>query len=188
MIERIVPRERIGRMLTYLILVTCCRTTLMAQRQGAADTPDTGVTLRVKHILGFEGMSSNATGDLSVQRDALRFQKNHGSPAQITLGSIQNLTIGEEDKQVGGVPMTLVRTATPYGGGRVMSLFSHKKFDTVTVEYLDPNRGFHGAIFQLNKGQGQVLMSELEAKGVHVSLMAHETSTRSAQGTKNEAK
>jgi len=69
-----------------------------------------------------------------------------------------------------------------------MSLFSHKKFDTVTVEYLDANGGFHGAIFQLNKGQGQVLMSELEPKGVHVSLMAHETSKRSAQGTKNEVK
>jgi hypothetical protein len=138
--------------------------------------------------LGFEGISSNAQGDLSIQGDELRFQKKQRPPVQLAIGSIQDLTIGEEDKQVGGVPMTLVKAATPYEGGRVISLFSHKKFDTVTLEYLDPNGGFHGAIFQLNKGQGQVLGNELEAKGVHVSLPARGTSKQSAQEIKSELK
>jgi hypothetical protein len=188
MIERIVLGRRIGRMLTYLTLVICSRISLTAQNHGAADTPDTGSTLRVTHILGLEGISRNAIGDLSIQRDALQFQKKQGSPAQITIGSIQDLTVGEQDKQVGGVPMTLARSATPYGGGRVVALFSHKKFDTVTLVYFDPNGGFHGAIFQLKKGQGQVLGNELEAKGVHVSLPEHETLKRSTQETKNEVK
>ena len=121
------------------------------------------------HILGFEGIPDNASGELSIQGNALRFQKSKSSSAQIPVGSIQNLTLGEQDKQVGGTPMTLAKAAAPYGGGRVVSLFSHKKYDTATLEYVDSEGGFHGAIFQLNKGQGQVLRSELEAAGAHIT-------------------
>jgi hypothetical protein len=189
MIQSIAPRTRTSSMVAILTLVICCRTVLMAQNQGAADSPNTAAaTLRVTHMLGFERISSNATGDLSIQGEALRFQETQGSQAQIAIGSIQNLTVGEQDKQVGGVPMTLARSAAPYGGGRVVALFSHKKFDTVTLEYLDPGGGFHGAIFQMNKGQGQVLASELEAKGVHVSLPAVGISKQSTQESKNDVK
>ena len=61
--------------------------------------------------------------------------------------------------------MTLGKAATPFGGGRVVSLFAHKKYDTLTLVYADANGGIHGAIFQLNKGQGEVLRNELVAKG-----------------------
>jgi hypothetical protein len=186
--QSIAPRKRISWMLACLTLVICCGTGLKAQNQSPADNSSTPATLRVRHILGFEGISNNAQGDLSIQGADLRFQKTQGSPAQVAIGSIQDVTIGREDKQVGGVPLTVVKTAAPYGGGRVMSLFSHKKFDTLTVEYLDANGGFHGAIFQLNKGQGQVLGSELEAKGVHVTLPAPAISKQSTQETKNEVK
>ncbi len=70
---------------------------------------------------------------------------------------------------MGGVPVALGRAATPFGGGRVIALFSHKKYDTVTVEYLDPSGGLHGTIFQMNKGQGQVLRDELLAAGAHIT-------------------
>lgn len=189
MMQSIARRKRISRMLACPTLVICCRTALMAQNQGPADTSNAAAPLRVTHIVGFERISSNAQGNLSIEGDELRFQKKQGSPVQVAIGSIRDVTIGQEDRQVGGVPLTLVETAAPYGGGRVMSLFSHKKFDTVTLEYLDPNGGFHGAIFQLNKGQGQVLGSELEAKGVHVSLPAPAASKQSTQETnKNEVK
>jgi hypothetical protein len=188
MILRIAPSKQIGRMLTCLMLLICYRTGLRAQEHNTADTPASGSNLRVTHVLGFEGISNNANGELSIQGDALRFQKNAGSSAQIAIGSIQALTVGEEDKQVGGVPMTLARSATPYGGGRVIALFSHKKFDTVTLEYLDSNGGFHGAIFRMDKGQGQVLRSELEAEGAQISRLGDETTTRSTQETKNEVK
>jgi hypothetical protein len=186
MIQRIAPRKRISRMLACLTLAICCRASLMAQNHRPADTSKAAAALRVRHISGFEGSSNNAQGDLSIQGDELQFQKKGGSPAQVAIGSIQSVTIGEQDKQVGGVPMTLVKTATPYEGGRVISLFSHRKFATATVEYLDPNGGFHGAIFQLNKGQGQVLGSELEAKGVRVSLPTPAASKQDTRETRNE--
>jgi hypothetical protein len=188
MIHTIVRSKHIGRILTCLILLLCYRTCLLAQDHSAAGTPASRSTLHVTHILGFEGISSNANGDLSIQGDALRFQKSNGSSAQITIGSIQDLSLGEQDEQVGGAPMTLAKAAAPYGGGRVISLFSHKKYDIVTLEYLDPKGGFHGAIFQLNKGQGEGLKSELEAKGAHVTQMENETAKPSTQETKNEVK
>ena len=150
--------EQIGRAAACLPLMICCSTCLMAQ-------DSTGSTVRVTHVLGFENISNNATGDLSLQAHTLRFQKGPDSSAQISVDSIQNLSLGVEDKQVGGTAMAIGRAATPYGGGRVIGLFSHKKYDTLTAEYLDPNGGFHGAIFQLNKGQGQVLKDQLVAAG-----------------------
>jgi len=70
---------------------------------------------------------------------------------------------------VGGLPLTLGKAAAPYGGGRVVSLFSHKKYDILTLEYVDSNGGIHGAIFQLDKGQGEVAKQELTAHGVVIS-------------------
>src|SRR5262249_7052650 len=116
-----------------------------------------------------ESAPSNANGTLAIQGSVLQFQKNDRAPVQIEIASIQDVVLGEQSRQVGGVPMTLGKAAAPFGGGRVVSLFSHKKYDTLALEYVDANGGVHGAIFQLKKGQGEVLRNELMAKGAHVS-------------------
>ena len=156
------------RTLNCVLLVTCCGAALMAQNQGAAISPS-GSPLRVTHVLGFESIPNNANGELSIQEHTLRFRKSDGAMAQIGVDSIQDLSLGVEDKQVGGTAAALGRAATPYGGGRLISLFSHKKYDTLTVDYLDPDGGFHGAVFQLEKGQGQGLKDELVAQGAHLT-------------------
>lgn len=70
--------------------------------------------------------------------------------------------------------MALGRAATPYGGGRLIALFAHKKYDIVTVEYRDSSGGLHGALFQMNKGQGQVLRQALLPEGTHVNRAEHQ--------------
>ena len=186
MIYRIDLSKQIGRMFTCLTFLVCYHEAVMAQDRAATDIQTVTSRLHLTHILGFEGISKNANGDLSIQDGYLRFQKSGNSSAQIPVGSIQNLTLGEQDKQVGGLSMRAAKSAVPYGGGRVISLFSHKKYDTATLQYVDINGGFHGAIFQLNKGQGQVLRSELEAAGAHITHV--ETAKGSTQETKNEVK
>jgi hypothetical protein len=124
---------------------------------------------RAIHILGLENVPKGANGHLSIQAGAFQFQQDKGSGARIALASIQSVSSGEQDRQVGGVPMTVGQVATPFGGGRVVGLFSHKKFDTLTVEYLDPNGGLHGAVFQLTKGQGDVLRNTLQADGAQIT-------------------
>ncbi len=153
--------------LALLILLAWFAATANGQSQ--PETSAASSSIHVKHVLGFEGVKRNASGELSIQDDALRFLRD-GSPAvQVSITSIQNISLGEEDKQVGGVPMMLGKTAVPFGGGRVVSLFSHKKYDSLTIEYLDATGGFHGAIFQLAKGQGQTFKNNLIAYGAHIT-------------------
>ena len=152
--------------LALLILLACFAVT--ANGQGQPETSAASSSIHVKHVLGFE-VKRNANGELSIQDDALRFLRTGSPAAQVSITSIQNISLGEEDKQVGGVPMMLGKTAVPYGGGRVVSLFSHKKYDSLTIEYLDSSGGFHGAIFQLAKGQGQAFKNDLIAHGAHIT-------------------
>jgi hypothetical protein len=166
--EKIAPFEKSRRALSCLLMLICCCAAVMAQNQSGAGSAS-GSAMRVTHVLGFESISNNANGELSIHEHTLRFQKSAGPMAEIGLDSIQDLSLGVEDKQVGGTAMALGRAATPYGGGRLISLFSHKKYDTLTIEYLDPNGGFHGAVFQLNKGQGQALKDQLVAGGAHAA-------------------
>ena len=132
-------------------------------------TASSSPVLRARAVLGLEGVANNSMGELSIQDDAFVFSRREGPTVRMPLSAIQGAFLSQEDKQVGGTPMAVGRAATPFGGGRVIGLFAHKKYDFVTLEYFDSNGGFHGTIYQLNKGQGQVLADELGAKGVHVS-------------------
>ena len=152
------------------------------QARGPVSTSGVGAIA----ILGLERISNNATGELSIQGDALVFKQTGGPIARIPIGSIQGVFLSQEDKEVGGTAMALGQAATPYGGGRVIGLFAHKKYDFLTLDYLDSNLGFHGAIWQLSKGQGQAFGSELETKGIHVSGLKGDTTPRLE--TKNEVK
>jgi hypothetical protein len=132
-------------------------------------TASSSPVLRARAVLGLESVANNSMGELSIVENAFVFSRSEGPTVRMPLSAIQGAFLSQEDKQVGGMPMALGQAAAPYGGGRVIGLFAHKKYDFVTLEYFDSNGGFHGTIYQLNKGQGQVLADELGAKGVHVS-------------------
>ena len=124
---------------------------------------------RATHVLGFEGAENNLKGTLSIQDRVLRFQGGRKPVVQVTIASVQDVLLGDESKQVGGLPMTLGKAAVPFGGGRVVSLFAHKKYDTFVVEYVASDGGIHGAIFELSEGQGKILRDKLAAMGAHIS-------------------
>ncbi len=132
----------------------------------------------ITHILGLGTAPANAKGTLWIQDNAVVFHRGN-TTAQVPLSSIRDLRLGESDKQVGGVPMKVGKMAVPYGGGRVISLFAHKKYDTLTVEYVDANGGFHGAILQLEKDKAHVLRNELLNRGAHVPETAEQAAQQS---------
>jgi hypothetical protein len=174
---RVVPAEHMPhgymlmphRVFAYLILLFGCAVGALAQNSGEPTNVTAPFSARVTHLLGFEGAANNAGGTLSIRGGALQFQKSGKPVVEVGIASVQDVFLGEQSKQVGGLPVTVSKAATPYGGGRVVSLFAHKKYDTLTLEYVDANGGVHGAIFQLNKGLGEILRNELVAKGVRVS-------------------
>src|SRR6266446_3953656 len=150
-------------------VLICCSLTASAQKITQRGDTSAPFSTRATHLLGFANASNNSTGTLSVQDDSLQFQQNGKPGAQVKIGSVRDVFLGGESKQVGGLPMTLGKAAAPFGGGRVVSLFAHKKYDTVSLEYVDADGGIHGAIFQLKKGQSEIVKNELMAHGVTIS-------------------
>ena len=169
------------------VLVSLC-TGSKSQTPGESKSQLSSSLFHVSHVLGFESSRHNATGDLRIQSDALQFQREGIPIAQVKIISIQDIFVEDEDKQVGGMPMMLGKAAVPYSGGRVVSLFAHKKYDILTLEYLDSRSGLHNAIFQLNKGQGQILKTNLMANGAHTSSTNGRTGPQSALEIKHEDK
>jgi hypothetical protein len=151
--------------LALLVLLALFMT---AKGQSQPENSIVGARIHVTHVLGFEDVRRNVSGELSIDDDDFRFQRDKTPAAQVSITSIQNISLGEQDKQLGGVPMMMGKAAVPYGGGRMVSLFSHKKYDSLTIEYLDSTGGFHGAIFRLAKGQGEIFKSALIAHGAHI--------------------
>jgi hypothetical protein len=179
---------QVGRRLACLTFLLSLCAGSIGQTQSEAQSPAPGPAIHVTHVLGFEGAQHNATGELRIQSHAMQFQRDGSPTVQVNISSIQDIFVADEDKQVGGTAMTLVKTAAPYGGGRVVSLFAHKKYDFLTVEYLDKNGGFHGAIFQLDKGQGQTFKKDLVVNGAPVSSPDDRAPTQSTPEVKHDNK
>ena len=138
--------------------------------QSTAPSANAAFSIRASHLLGFPNTKNNCNGSLSIKDDALRFEQDAKPGTEVKIASVQGVFLGSESKQVGGLPMKLGKAAAPYGGGRVVSLFTHKKYDTLTVEYVDGDGGVHGAIFQLGKGQAGQVRERLVTLGVSPSV------------------
>ena len=163
---------------------------LTAPAQQTSQRGDTGApfSTRATHLLGFANARDNGTGTLSVQGGSLQFQQNGRPGTEVKIASVRDVFLGAESKQVGGLPMTLGKTAAPFGGGRVVSLFAHKKYDTLTLEYVDANEGIHGAIFQLTKGQDELVRNELTARGATINSHQDQLTKESAKEARHENK
>ena len=175
------------RVLACLVLLICCGVATTAQNTSEATNVTAAHSVHVTHILGFAGAPNNASGTLSVQVDILQFQSSGKPAVEVKLASVQDVIVGELSKQVGGLPMTLGKAAAPYGGGRVVSLFAHKKYDTLTVQYVDADGGIHGAIFQLHKGEGELFRNELLAKGARISQRDGDATRRRTEEVSSES-
>ena len=173
--------ERVLRLFTVLIL---CSVTVSAESTLHRADGNAELSIRATHLLGFEDTKNNSNGTLSVKDGSLQFQRNGKSGARVKVGSVREVILGEESKQVGGLPMTLGKAAIPYSGGRVVSLVAHKKYDTLTLEYVDDDGAVHGAIFQLHKGEAEVVKAALSAQGMSVIPPQGET-TKGSSGEVN---
>ena len=170
------------------ILLICCSFAAPAQQITQRGNSKASFSTRATHLLGFANAGNNSTGTLSVQDDSLQFQQNGEPGAKVKIALVRDVFLGAESKQVGGLPMTLGKTAAPFGGGRVVSLFAHKKYETLTLEYVDADDGIHGAIFQLTKGQGELVRNELIARGVTISSHQDQLTKESATEARHENK
>jgi hypothetical protein len=169
-------------------LLLCSGIGALAQSAAPTLNASEPFSVRATHLLGLENTKSNCNGTLSIQGDALQFQQNGKPGAEVKITSIQAVFLGGENKQIGGMPMKLGKAAVPYGGGRVVSLLAHKNYDTLTMEYVDSNGGLHGAIFELSRGQGELVTNLLKARGVSPSSGEYQAAKQSTAEVMHENK
>jgi len=182
------PARLLLRAWACVIVSACWGFPSIAQSTSEATSATGAHGVRATHILGFADARKKANGTLSIQAETLQFQSSGNPVVEVRIASVQDVVVGEMSKQVGGLPMTMGKAAAPYGGGRVLSLFAHRKYDGLAVQYADADGGIHGAIFQMHKGEGELLRKELVAKGARVSETAtHAARQRTAEAT-NESK
>jgi len=134
-------------------------------------TPQASQTTSIPHVkcvIGLENIKANAKGTLSLLPNGLEFATGKNK-VDISTASIQDIFTGQESRQdVSGPAGTVAKAGIPYGGGRIVSLFSHN-VEVLTVEYVDSNGGFHGTVFVLSPGKATVLKSQLVAQGAKVT-------------------
>jgi len=119
-------------------------------------------------VIGCEEISPNTTGTVTATSKGLDFAAIKHT-ASISIGSITDIFVGQDSRQdVSGVGGTLVKAGIPYGGGRVLSLFSHK-VEVLTIEYTDANGAFHGVILVFPPAHATSLKDQLVAAGAHVN-------------------
>jgi hypothetical protein len=189
-----VVRNRQGRFFVGRVLIDVCALWLSASVAALAQStaPPLKATqpfsIHATHVAGLPNTKSNCKGTLSAQDNVLRFQQNGKTVAQVDIASVRDVFLSEESMQVGGLPMKIGKAAAPYGGGRLVSLFAHKKYDTLTLEYVDGDGGVHGAIFQVPKGQGELVRNELVARGVSSSSGENQATKQSTSEVTHDDK
>jgi hypothetical protein len=140
-----------------------------SRSSATAQDLSSGMIPGVKSVIGLENIKPGTTGKLTSLPTGLEFSTGK-TKADIATSSIQDVFTGQESRQdVSGMGGTLVEAAIPYGGGRFVSLFSHK-VDVLTVEYVDSNGGFHGAIFVLSAGKATAFRNQLIAQGAKATI------------------
>ncbi len=131
----------------------------------------------VQCIIGLENIKPNDKGTLGVQDGALHFDRGK-EKAEITIPSITDIFTGGDSRQnISGLGGTAMKAAVPYGGGRILSLFSHK-VEVLTVEYTDANGGFHGAIFVLPAAHASGVKKLLMDQGAKASIPVQEAADK----------
>ena len=159
----------------FLLAMALLALPVAAIAQSAKNTTPAAVDAAssVVHVLGLEDIKQNAAGNIIVTADGLDF-RGAASHALIRTASIVDVFTGEDSRQTGGAGATVVKMAVPYGGGRVLSLFTHEKFDSLTVEYRDENGGLHGVLFRLPPGQAAEIKKQIAAERAKAGTPAQE--------------
>lgn len=138
------------------------------QAAGTSPAAPSVVQTGVKLVIGGETVKNNSVGTLSIVGSSLQFAAGK-KKVEVEASSIRDISTNEDNRQDITGAAHFATMAIPYGGGRVLALFSHH-VDVLTVEFKDANGGYHGAVFVLAQGQAAPFKKQLLAMGAKASL------------------
>jgi hypothetical protein len=157
---------------TFLLAVVAALmfSPLRARGQAAGTSPVAPSVAQtdVKLVIGGDKVKNYSVGTLSIVGSSLQFATSK-TKAEVEASSILDISTNEDSRQNIAGAAHLATMAIPYGGGRVLALFSHK-VDVLTVEFKDAGGGYHGTIFVLAQGQAAPFKKQLIALGAKASV------------------
>jgi len=155
-------RQVITGSLVLVALSTLAAATILGGQADSFSVPE------VKCVIGLPNFNPGTTGTISLKGDTVSFETTK-KKGEIKVTQISDIFAGNESRQdISGLGGTAMKAAIPYGGGRILSLFSHK-VEVMTILFTDANGAFHGAIFVLPVGHATELRSMLVARGAKVT-------------------
>jgi hypothetical protein len=138
------------------------------QAAGTAPAPPAVVQKNARLVIGGETIKNNSEGTLSVVDSSLQFETGKAK-IEVKASSILDISTNEDSRQDITGAAKIATIAIPYGGGRLLSLFSHN-VDVLTVEFTDANGGYHGMVFLLTQSQAPPIKKQLVAMGAKASV------------------
>ena len=120
---------------------------------------------RVVYVAGLADVRPNSSGSLSLTQNTVVFA-NKEVDGVIALDRITTVSIGDERVATGGYVGKAARLIPIYGIGSAMGAVTNKSIDLLTIEYLDQNDGYHGAVFEVPKTQAVVAQQQIESRTV----------------------
>ena len=160
-----------GRMLSFLSVAILLMFAPLPAHGWPPDTAPAAATLvqaNVKLVIGGDTIKNNSKVTLSVVGSSLRVATKK-TTVDVQAPSILDISTNEDRRQDITGAAKFATMAIPYGGGRVLSLFSHG-VDVLTLEFTDSDGGYHGAVFVLAQGQAAPIKKQLVAMGAKASV------------------
>src|SRR5258708_23445374 len=78
--------------------------------------------VKAVQLIGLTGVKENAKGTLKVENGNLHFVRGKAN-TQVSATSIQDVVTGAASEKAVGKTIGMISLASPYGGGRLLSLF-----------------------------------------------------------------
>jgi len=156
-----------ARRLSLLVVNASLMLSPVLAHAQAADIPRVAggevLQVQVQLIVGGQSIKNNSKGTLSVVGSSLQLEAD-GKKVLVDASSILDISTDKDSRQDITGAAHLAAEAIPYGGSRVLSLFSHQ-IDVLTVEFRDTNAAYHGAVFAMAKGNAAPFRKQLVALG-----------------------
>ncbi len=176
--------RRLGKVGFFMLFVGMYLMSSVAYGQASdASQPDPSVVQRNGTlVIGGETIKNNSKVTLSVVGRSLHIAS--GALTQVVnASSILDISTNEDSRQDITGAAKLATMAIPYGGGRVLSLFSHN-VDVLTLEFTAADGGYHGVVFVLAKGQGAPIKKQLVAVGAKATVPLEQIAETNKQENK----
>jgi len=139
-----------------------------SQASGAGAAAPSVTQPDVQLVIGGGTVKDNSKGTLSVVGSSLEFVTKKGT-MEVAASSILDISTSDDSRQDITGAAKVMTMAIPYGGGRVLSLFSHD-VDVLTLEFTDANGAYHGTVFVLGHSQAAPIKRQLVAMGAKASV------------------